>query len=98
MIQDRRMRLPLLQFVGCALGLLAVRYFFPHYAAPLTVTLILLLIQAMRHLRRWEVKGRPIGIFLTRAILALQLLRVALQCRPAPSVRVIVRPPGATDT
>jgi hypothetical protein len=76
--QDRRMRLPLLQFVGCALGLLAVRYFFPHYAAPLTVTLILLLAQAMRHLRRWELKGRPIGVFLTRAILALQLFRVAL--------------------
>ena len=44
-IQD--MRLPLLQFVGCAFGLLAVRYFFPHYAAPLTVTMILLLVQQL---------------------------------------------------
>jgi hypothetical protein len=69
MIKDRRIRLPLVQFVWCALGLLAVRYFKPHYAAPLAATLVVLLVQGMRHLRRWQCAGRPVGIGMTRVII-----------------------------
>jgi hypothetical protein len=76
-VKDRRTRLPLVQFVWCALGLLTVRYFFPHYAAPMAAGFIILLVQAMRHLRRWEFKGRPIGIFLTRLVVVLLLVRAA---------------------
>ena len=76
MIHDRRARLPLVVFVWCSLGLLAVRYFFPHYAAPMAAAFFILLIQALRHLRRWELKGRPIGIFLTRLVMVLLLVRV----------------------
>jgi hypothetical protein len=74
-IGDCRTRLPLVQFLWCALGLLAVRYFFPHYAAPLATAFLILLIQAMRHLRRWEFRCRPIGIFLTRLVMVLLLVR-----------------------
>ena len=75
MFKDRRIRLPLVLFVWCALGLLAVRYFFAHYAAPMTAAFFILLGQAMRHLRRWEIKGRPIGIFLSRLVVVLLLVR-----------------------
>jgi len=78
LIRDRRMRLPLVLFVWCALGLLSVRYFFPHYAAPLSAAFVILLVQAIRHVRRFELMGRPIGIFLTRLIVILLLLRVGL--------------------
>ena len=74
LLKDRRIRLPLIQFLSCALGLLAVNYYFSHYAAPLTGTFYILLVQAMRHLRRWEFQNRPMGIFLTRFVVALTFL------------------------
>jgi hypothetical protein len=76
LLKDRRIRLPLIQFLCCALGLLAVNYYFSHYAAPLTGTLYILLVQAMRHLRRWEFQRRPMGILLTRFVVALTFLGV----------------------
>jgi hypothetical protein len=56
-----------------------------HYAAPLTATIFVLLMQAMRHLRRWKIKARPVGIFLTRLVVLLVLARVAFYIwRPPP--------------
>ena len=57
--------------------------FVAHYAAPLTATIFALLVQAMRHLRRWKIKGRPVGIFLTRLVVLLVLARVAVLYRAA---------------
>jgi len=76
-VRDHRTRFPLIQFIWCGLGLLSVRYFFPHYAAPAVAAFFVLLVQAMRHLRRWELKGRPVGIFLTRLVMVLLLVRAA---------------------
>ena len=73
MLRDRRIRLPLIQLAWCALGLGVVRYFLPHYAAPMTATIIILLVQAMRHLRHCTIQGRPVGIFLTRLVVLLLL-------------------------
>jgi hypothetical protein len=75
--RDRRTRLPLLIFVWCWLGLLSVVYFEPHYAAPMTAAFIILLVQAMRHLRHWKLKGRPVGVFFTRLVVILLLARVS---------------------
>jgi len=75
LLRDRRIRLLLAQFFFCAVGLLVVIYFEPHYAAPLAVTTIALLVQAMRHLRRWQIRSRPVGIFLTRMLVLLALAR-----------------------
>jgi hypothetical protein len=70
---DRRMRLPLVQFVLCAFGLLSVVWFQPHYAAPLSATLFVLIVQAMRHLRRFTWSAKPIGEYLTRFVVLLML-------------------------
>jgi len=76
LLRDRRIRLPLVQFVLCFIGFFTIAVgFWPHYAAPVTATFIILLVQCIRHLRRWELKGRPIGIFLTRLVFVLLLLR-----------------------
>ncbi len=86
LLLDRRVRLLLMQFLLCALGFLAVAVgFLPHYAGPVTATFFILLIQAMRHLRRVEIKGRPIGVFLTRLVVVLAVLRVAAYIRRPPS-------------
>jgi hypothetical protein len=68
LVQDRRMRLLGTQLLLSLLGLLVVSAFFEHYAAPLTATIIALAMQGMRHLRRWQYRGRMIGIGVTRAI------------------------------
>lgn len=77
-LRDRRTRLPLVLFAWCGLGLLAVVYFQPHYAAPMAAAFFILLVQAMRHLRRWEVRGQPVGIFLTRLVVVLAIARVGV--------------------
>lgn len=77
-VRDRRMRLPLIQFCLSAVGLLAVKFFVLHYAAPMTATLLLLLVQAIRHLRQWNCSGRPIGIGLSRVVALAVLAGVPL--------------------
>jgi hypothetical protein len=42
-----------------------------HYAAPFTVVLVTLLVQAIRYLRTMRLGGRPIGTALARAIVLL---------------------------
>jgi hypothetical protein len=76
LVRDRRTRLPLVQFAICGAGLSIVSWFELHYAAAMAAALFLLLVQAMRHLRRWGVKGRPVGIFLTRLVVVLALVRI----------------------
>ena len=75
-LKDRRMRLLVVQCVISGLGLLAVSWLYPHYAAPLTVTLFILLAQAMRHLRLWKVHRRPVGVALCRLVVLLTVARV----------------------
>ena len=49
-------------------GLLLEVWFFPHYAAPAMSVVIALLIEGLRKMRSLCWKGKPTGIFLTRAI------------------------------
>ncbi|MBZ5651474.1 MAG: hypothetical protein LAO18_13425 [Acidobacteriia bacterium] len=85
LLRDRRMRLLLIQLLLSFLGLLAVAPFFLHYAAPLTATVFAVIIQGMRHLRKWRSAGRPVGIGLTRAIVLLALAAI-----PAHVAKTIV--------
>jgi len=62
------MRLPILIFLLGTAGFLALIWSMPHYAAPLTGVIFLLLIQAMRHLRTIRLGGRPLGLALSWAI------------------------------
>jgi hypothetical protein len=73
MVTDRRMRLPLIQFSLCAVGLLSVVWFQPNYIAPSCAILFVLVIQAMRHLRKFTCSAKPVGIYLTRLVVVLML-------------------------
>jgi hypothetical protein len=81
LVRDRKIRILLLQFCFCAMGLLSVTWFLAHYAAPLTATIFAIIVQAMRHLRRWEFGGKPTGILLTRLVVCLLLVRVSTHLR-----------------
>jgi len=68
---DRKMRLPILIFLLGTIGFLALIWSMPHYAAPLTCVIFLLLVQAIRHLRTIRLGGRPLGLALSWAIFYL---------------------------
>ena len=79
-VRDSRMRFPLA--AGCVflLGLAVEIWTYPHYFAPATGLLYLILVQCMRHMRFWQWRGRPVGAALVRAMplvcCAMILLRV----------------------
>ena len=66
-----------------------------HHQAPLAATLFLLMVQAIRHLRCWRLKGRPVGIFLTRLVVILVLARIAFYIARPPSLVEAVGPERA---
>ena len=79
-LRDKKMRLPFLVGAIFLLGLAVETWTLPHYVAPATGLIYLVLLQCMRHLRLWRWHGRPIGVALVRAIpiiaCAMVLLRV----------------------
>jgi len=74
-------RKALFLFVVCAstvLGLIPVVWFQRHYAAAATAGAIGLAVMALRYLRTWRPKGRPVGIGLTRALVSASLLLIPM--------------------
>ena len=84
--RDRRIRFPLLALVVFLLGLTVETWFRPHYFAPATGLLYIVLLQCMRHLRLWRWQGKWLGPSVVRAVplicFAIVLIRVtAIQAR-----------------
>lgn len=75
--RDRRMRLLVLAFAICLAGVFLVIWSAPHYAAPVTCVIYVLLAQAVRHLRQMKWKMRSVGIALSRAVVVILLLETA---------------------
>jgi hypothetical protein len=74
LFRDRKMRLLVATFALGTAGVFAVIWSNAHYAAPLTCVIFALTVQAVRHLRTMRIRGRPVGVALSRAIvLALAL-------------------------
>ncbi len=73
-LTDKRVRFLVLQFAFCSFAFLLCVWFEPHYTAPLTATAFALLVQGMRHIRHWQLRGRVIGVGITRAIVLCAFL------------------------
>ncbi len=71
--RDRRVRFLVIQAALCGVGFLAVLWFEPHSAAPVIATVFALLTQGMRHLRKWQYRGRPVGIGWSRVVVLFAL-------------------------
>lgn len=79
MFRDRRFR-PLL-FAGAFFfaGLLVQAWFLPHYAAPITGLIWVVLLQGMRHLRVWRWRAKPVGAALVRMVPVVCVLMFGLR-------------------
>jgi hypothetical protein len=67
------------EMVVCVLGIAAEVFFFPHYAAPMTGLIYIAIIIAIRETRGYHWRGKPVGLFLSRAIPALGILMIILR-------------------
>jgi len=74
--RDRKVRVLSLLVGACVLAVLAVVWFEPHYAAPMTAALFGIVVQAMRYLRRWRFRGRPVGVGVSRAVVLFAIALV----------------------
>jgi hypothetical protein len=77
-LRDRRFRLILVVLGFTAAALLALVWYMPHYAAPITCASYGLLIQSLRHVRTLRLARWPLGLGLSRAIIALFLIAVGM--------------------
>jgi hypothetical protein len=78
LIFDRRIRFLIVQALWCGIWALMVIWFEPHYLAPLTATIFVIVVQAIRHLRQWTFKGYPTGVFASRLIMVMAVARIFL--------------------
>lgn len=87
-IRDRKLRLPGLLLACMALGFAVQTWTLPHYFAPATALLFLVITQCMRHLRLWRWREDRMGASLVTMIpivaCALILLRVTAVVAHAP--------------
>jgi len=101
--RDRKMRLPLVTlFLGIA-AFFSLIWSFPHYAAPTTSVLYLVIVQAIRHLRTIRPARRPLGATLSWAIVILLAVDIGISvehricdplewtCQGDPSRAIIAR-------
>ena len=76
-VRDRRMRLPLITFASVGIASYLVVWSNAHYAAPVTCLIILLYLQALRHLCMMRWKTSRWGAALARASLVLLIVDTA---------------------
>jgi hypothetical protein len=75
---DRKLRLPLAAFLIVTAGFFPIIWSMPHYVAPMTCVIFLLLVQAIRHLRTMYTGTRPLGSALSRAAVFLLVLNTTV--------------------
>jgi hypothetical protein len=85
LLGNRRMRFLWIVFGLMWVGFLSVVYTLPpHYVAPMTALIVALIVQSMRYLRTVEWRGKPIGLFLVRAIPVACVLMLAIRLGAGP--------------
>ena len=78
-VHDRRMRLALVAGFIFSLGWLVETWTFPHYVAPATGLVYLVLVQCLRHLRLWRRNRGPAGQYLVRSVVIVCIGMVLLR-------------------
>ena len=83
-IRDKRIRTLLIIGVVSAAILSAAIYANPHYWAPYTALIYAVMLQGLRHLRQWRIRGRRMGLALSRAIPVICLVMIGFRAAAGP--------------
>lgn len=78
-LRDHRIRWLLVVGGVSAAGFELVYFFSPNYAAPACGVILACILQGLRHIRCWEVEGKPAGLFLARAVVLICVVMVPVQ-------------------
>jgi hypothetical protein len=78
-LRDRRMRFALIALAVFVAGLLPETWTLPHYFAPVTALLYLILLQCMRHIRQWGGRRSTRGVAVVRMVVAVCCCMVVLR-------------------
>ena len=84
LLRDRRTRFLLVAGAVFGVGLSGNAWFFPHYAAPFTAGIYVLLVQCIRHLRQCRPGGQPVGLALVRYLPLVCLMLAGLRIYAEP--------------
>jgi hypothetical protein len=80
--RSRRTRFATILVTAIGAASLIEVWWYPHYAAPFTAALLILVAQSMRYLRQWNYGGREPGRFLVNAMpVAVLLVMVASEAQ-----------------
>jgi hypothetical protein len=91
LIRQRKMRLPLLICAAMVVALSVETWNMPHYFAPATCALYLVLAQGMRSLWQWQPASRPLARAIVRAIPMLACTMILLRLTAA-AVHIQIEP------
>jgi hypothetical protein len=78
-LKDRRLRFIITCTLLLMAGMLAEAALFAYYLAPFTTAFFLIGLQAMRHLRQWKPRGKPVGGSMVRAIVLVTVAMAVIQ-------------------
>jgi hypothetical protein len=76
--RDKRIRLLGLTLLAVLVGFSLTTWSNPHYIAPVTCLIFGLVVQGLRHMRTVNVRGRPIGAAISRAVVLALLVEATL--------------------
>ncbi len=79
LIRDRRVRFLLIVTGACFLGNGLVAFYGAHYSAPVAAAIVAIAVQGLRHLRLWRVDAKPVGLFLSRALIVIAILMMPIE-------------------
>jgi len=83
-IKDRRIRpLIITGAVSGAIISLSI-YNSPHYLGPQVALIYAVLLQGLRHLRMWRIRGRRIGVAMVRAVPVICVVMIAFRAAAGP--------------
>ena len=92
-LRDRRMRLPLLALGIFLVGIALETWVSPHYLAPATGLLFLIVVQCMRHVAEWKWNNRRAGLALVRAVPMVMTAMIILRLVAIP-IHAHIEPPS----
>lgn len=81
---SRDLRFLILSLTFFLVGMACETFFHPHYAAPATCLLLVIVLLAMRPLRSWRPRRKPTGIFLTRSMVVICMLMFVVRAFAGP--------------